>query len=106
MTSNTHLAPLDASRTKYHRTLIGGLGGSTRRETWGAFTADGVWEFEREDSPSTPWLVRHVETGIVVTMYGSLRACREAVGRGYAARRLAEIPTELAELDRRFGIIR
>jgi hypothetical protein len=85
------LAQLDPARTVYLRTFIGGLGsGRTRRETWGAFTADGVWEFEREESPGTPWWIHHLPSKTpYVTMCGSLRACREAVGRGWADRALA-----------------
>jgi hypothetical protein len=95
MSRTTHLAPLDASRTNYIRTMIGGPdSGRTRREVWGAITADGLWMFDREDSPGTPWWIRHLPTDRTVMLCGSLRGCREAVGRGWADRALAQKQAE------------
>jgi hypothetical protein len=61
------------------------------RECWGAQTTDGVWDFEREDSPGTPWVVIHRETKEMVHLCGTLRGCRWFVAAGHAQ----------AELERR-----
>ena len=75
-------------------------GGPSRRECWGARTADGIWDFEREDSPGTPWLVYHVPsvadgtyTG-PVDQCGSLTQCARLVASGWAEKRLAEAKAE------------
>jgi hypothetical protein len=87
-------------RTRTFARLIRGGAGKTREECWGAETADGVWDFEREESAGTPWLVYHrpsVKDGswtLPVVFCGTLRACRALVASGGAdeelARRLAE----------------
>ncbi len=92
------LAPVRSTRS--FRRLIRGGAGRTREECWGAETLDGVWDFEREESAGTPWLVYHrpsVASGaytLPVTICGTLRACRALVASGGAdeelARRLAE----------------
>lgn len=57
----------------------------TRPECWGARTADGIWVFDREDEPGTPWTVTHLPTRTVVCTYlGSLRQCRRYVAAGWA----------------------
>jgi hypothetical protein len=33
-----------------------------RMEIWSAVSTDGVWEYERDEVPGTPWAVRHVPT--------------------------------------------
>lgn len=75
--------------------------GSTRHvECWKAETVDGEWEFWREDSPGTPWLVYHNPSHRdgswhePVMTCGSLRACRLAVTRGWAATNLARCKSE------------
>ena len=73
-------------KTDFHPNLRTG-----RLECWGAVTTDGEWSFQREESPGTPWLVRHLPSvadrsyELPVSMQGTLRACRLAVGRGWAA---------------------
>ena len=55
-----------------------------------AQTGDGLWAFEREDSPGTPWLVYHLPScrdgsyAMPVHLTGTLRACREYVAAGHA----------------------
>jgi hypothetical protein len=72
-------------------------GVTQHRECWGARTADGVWSFDREDSPGTPWLVYHqpsVADGMLptpVTMLSSLRSCRGYVACGAADADLARL---------------
>jgi hypothetical protein len=57
----------------------------TSPECWGARTVDGIWGFDREDEPGTPWTVTHLPAGIVVCTYlGSLMQCRRYVGAGWA----------------------
>jgi hypothetical protein len=53
-------------------------------ECWGAKTTDGVWAFEREESPGTPWITVHLETRTVCGFHGTLRAARAAVAAGHA----------------------
>jgi hypothetical protein len=60
----------------------------TRKECWGARTADGVWYFEREESPGTPWLIWHWSSGRLVMMARSLTACRTLVADGTAERQM------------------
>lgn len=94
------LAPV--TNRVYHQTFRRGPGSPTRRECWGADTADGQWRFVREESPGTPWLVYHlpsVEDGsytLPVQFCGTLRACRAAVAQGWAAQRLAAHKAEEA----------
>ncbi len=72
-----------------------------RRECWGAVTSDGEWSFQREESPSTPWLVRHRPSitdrsyELPVMLLGTLRACRLAVGRGDASKALEQRKREV-----------
>lgn len=69
--------------------------GLTRPECWGAETIDGSWDFEREESPGTPWLVYHkpsVADGSLtfpVISLGTLRDCRAFVASGTAEQELA-----------------
>ena len=78
-----------------HRMVHGGRGLTKRSECWGAETADGIWDFEREDSPGTPWLAFHTPSvadgsySLPVMMLGTLRACRALVASGGAAQELA-----------------
>jgi hypothetical protein len=66
--------------------------GLTRPECWGARTTDGIWAFDREDEPGTPWTVTSLPARIVVTTYmPSLRACRVYVANGGAAADLERI---------------
>ncbi len=78
-------------------------GGSTRhRECWAAKTLDGIWEFEREESSGTPWLIYHrpsLDDGSwrqPVMMCGRLDGCRRAVANGGAARMLEQRKAEAA----------
>lgn len=34
-----------------------------RMEVWSATSVDGVWSYERDEVPGTPWIVKHVPTG-------------------------------------------
>lgn len=78
------------------------LSRTASRECWGAETVDGVWEFEREDSPGTPWLIWHrasVADGswaVPVMQCGTLRACRALVASGGAATELTVRKAEAA----------
>ena len=69
--------------------------GLTRPECWGAETIDGIWEFEREESSGTPWLMYHkpsVADGsypLPARYCGTLRECRALVASGGAAQELA-----------------
>jgi len=88
-TTSVTLAPI--IKTQFARRIIhGGRGLTERKECWGAETTDGVWSFDREDSPGTPWLVYHqpsVKDGSLTTpvsLQGSLRACRWYVAMGWA----------------------
>jgi hypothetical protein len=58
--------------------------GMTGPECWGAETLDGIWAFEREESPGTPWLICHRESGIVAGQCSALRGCRAFVAAGHA----------------------
>lgn len=88
MTAALALAPVVKTRMA-HRLTRGGVTRSA--ECWGARTTDGIWDFEREDSPGTPWLVYHqpsVADGSLptpVSLRGSLRDCRWYVAAGHAA---------------------
>src|ERR1035441_5433789 len=69
-------------------------GGLTRPECWGAETTDGIWEFDREESSGTPWLMYHrpsVADGsyvLAVMHCGTLRECRALVASGAADQQL------------------
>lgn len=69
--------------------------GLTRPECWGAETIDGIWEFDREESSGTPWLMYHkpsVADGsypLPVMHCGTLRACRALAASGAAEQELA-----------------
>jgi hypothetical protein len=84
------LAPVVKTRT-LRRITRNGAGQTTKAECWGAKTVDGVWDFEREESPGTPWLVYHLPSvadgsyTLPVALCGTLRACR-----AYAANPAAE----------------
>ncbi len=82
----TALAPI--VKTTFARRIT--RGGMTRPECWGAQTTDGVWAFEREDSPGTPWVVVHLATGRIVAQMGTLRRCRLIVASGAAQRALEQ----------------
>ncbi len=78
-------------------------GGSTRyRECWGARTLDGIWEFVREESSGTPWLILHspsVADGSLPTpvmLCGTLRACRVAIASDWIWRELEVRKAEYA----------
>ena len=70
--------------------------GLTRPECWGAETIDGIWDFEREDSPGTPWLAFHKPSvadgsyALPVMMLGTLRACRILAVDGTLDQQLAQ----------------
>jgi hypothetical protein len=76
--------------------------GRAKRECWAAETVDGVWDFDREDSPGTPWLVYHrlsVADGsytLPLTFCGTLRACQAYAGGGLADQELTRVKAELA----------
>ena len=54
-------------------------------QCWGARTTDGLWGFDREDMPGTPWSVTHLPTGTVVDRcVGTLDDCRAYVASGGA----------------------
>lgn len=71
-------------------------------QCWGARTTDGEWSFVREESSGTPWLIYHEPSvkdrsyTLPVMQCGTLRECRLAVGRGYAARDLERRKAERA----------
>jgi hypothetical protein len=73
-------APLaEVSKTRFLPTR----GGSV--QCWSAVTTDGLWGFDREDMPGTPWSVTHLPTGTVVDRYvGTLDDCRAYVASGEA----------------------
>lgn len=83
--------------------------GLTRPECWEARTEDDLWQFEREDSPGTPWLVYSLPRiaddsyALPVAVLSSLRACRACVASGQAQadldRLLAHERGEHAERD-------
>jgi hypothetical protein len=85
----------DIRKTRMARRVIRrGTALTERAECWGAETTDGIWDFEREESPGTPWLVYHkpsVADGSLVTpvnMLSTLRECRWHVAAGEAQRDL------------------
>lgn len=73
------------------RAGTGSRGLTLRKECWGAETTEGVWEFEREDSPRTPWLVYHRPTNALVDVGGTLRWCRWYVAAGHAQANLERL---------------
>ena len=85
----------------YHQTILRSSG-RTRRELWGADSADGTWRFEREESSSTPWLVYHLPSvadeslPVPVDQAGTISACREAAARGWLDKILPERKAEWA----------
>jgi hypothetical protein len=97
--------PLAPVRETVHRPrrIYSGNGQTAHLECWEAETVDGVWLFEREDSPGTPWLVYHqpsVADGTwtgPVTHMSSLRACRAAATAGTLAQ---ELTFRLKEAER------
>jgi hypothetical protein len=89
MVARVALAPI--TKTFFADRIILAGGGSRRaRECWGAETTDGIWDFFREESAGTPWLVYHrpsVSDGSCTTpvsLCGTLRACRAYVAAGHA----------------------
>jgi hypothetical protein len=92
------MCPITGQR--YGRTLY--RGGKARRELWGADSADGIWRFEREESPGTPWLIWHLPSvadetlPVPVDQAGTITACREAVARGWLDKILPERKAEWA----------
>jgi hypothetical protein len=48
---------------------------TNHRECWSATSTDGVWTFSREETPGTPWIVRHNPTGWI-GWFGSLPKAR------------------------------
>jgi len=76
MTRATSLVPVE-------KTLV--IPGRNGMETWAAKSDDGLWAFERQEMPGTPWAVIHIPTGIVVDpCVGTLRDCRAYVASGGA----------------------
>jgi hypothetical protein len=75
------LAPVVKTRMG-RRIVRNGAGQTVHLECWGAKTTDGLWDFEREESPGTPWLVYHTPSvadgsyTLPVLLCGTLRACR------------------------------
>jgi hypothetical protein len=67
-----------------HRIIRRGTALTERAECWEAVTTDGLWIFEREESPGTPWIVRHKPTGEFVDLRSTLRDCRWYVAAGHA----------------------
>jgi hypothetical protein len=63
---------------------------------------DGEWAFERAEEPGTPWYTYHqpsIKDGScrrAVSVQTTLRACRLAVGRGWAAKDLERVKVEEA----------
>lgn len=98
------LVPIRKTRFA-HRLIHGGAAVTRHRECWGAVTlnpdgSDGDWEFEREDSPGTPWLIYHKPSvadrsyTLPVDQYGSIRQCQMAVTFGWAAKALEQRKAE------------
>lgn len=62
--------------------------GPSRTECWGADTQDGLWRFQREDAPGTPWTAWRLDkqgnkVRPWVDTFGSLRACRIDAAAGW-----------------------
>lgn len=85
---------------RYGRALF--RNGRTQRQLWGADSADGIWRFDREESPGTPWLAYHLPSVADETLpgpvdqFGTITACREAVERGWLDKILPERKAEWA----------
>lgn len=78
-------------------TIIGGDIRRTQRQCWGATSVDGVWEYHREDEPSTPWYVKHVATGLIVDVaFSTLDKARRYTGSGNAIKNIEAQKRELA----------
>jgi hypothetical protein len=86
---------------RHHQTIIRSTG-KTRRELWGADSADGTWRFERIETAGTPWDIFHLPSvadetlPVAVDSMGNLPACREAVARGWLDKMLPERKAEHA----------
>jgi hypothetical protein len=67
-----------------------------RRECWEATTVDGEWGFERIEDTGTPWEIVYLpgteQHETIPHYFGTLKAARMAVERGWAA---ANIPSVL-----------
>jgi hypothetical protein len=55
-----------------------------RVEAWAARSDDGVWVYERLEITGTPWVARHVPTGIDGPWHGTLPDARAATADGTA----------------------
>lgn len=67
---------------------------ANRGECWSATSTDGVWRYDREEEPGTPWYVKHLPTGRVVDRtWGRLGDARHATANGEAQRLLDLQPT-------------
>jgi hypothetical protein len=74
--------------------LVSRPGTPYRSECWSATSKDGVWRYDREDEPTTPWYVKHIPTGRVADVtYGTLDAARYATGTGAIFEHLPELAT-------------
>lgn len=84
------LAPI--RKTRMHKRFIRrGTALTERAECWGAETTDGVWVFDREESPGTPWIITHKASSTAVGLTGNLRACRAYVAGGHAQKDLGRL---------------
>ena len=89
--ANVPLAEIRETSTRKRITRSG----LTRPECWGAETTDGIWEFDREESSGTPWLMYHkpsVTDGsytLPVRYCGTLRECQALVASCGADQELA-----------------
>lgn len=86
MTKRDELTALDPAKTVSCPTFrrVSNPNGPTRREIWEATSADGVWTYIREESPGTPWLIRHNPSDRIAYMAGSLPKARRATAAGWA----------------------
>jgi hypothetical protein len=67
---------------------------SGRLEDWSAVSADGVWKYERLETPRTPWAIVHTPSGIEVGSWaGTLSEAREMTANGSA---LADVELQTA----------
>jgi len=66
-----------------------------RRECWAAATADGQWAFERIEDTGTPWVIvylpRTSSHETIPHYFGTLKAARVAVERGWATENLPSV---------------
>lgn len=97
MTKRDELTALDPTKTVSYPTFrrVSNPNGPTRREIWEATSADGVWTYIREESPGTPWLIRHNPTDRIAYMAGSLPKARRATAAGWALNSLNRQMTEV-----------